>query len=242
MPMDEACLSDPDNRPKTSAEAMTLASGLQGSLSERLATYRQHSERLRPEFGAAYDRLVALLAAIDGGKVGPAVGEPMPNFLLPNQQGQLISLDDLLHAGPAVISMNRGHWCPYCRLDMRALAKIEPDIRRLGTQLVSIMPETAKFTKKSTTDCGFPFPILSDVDLSYALSLGLVFWIGAEVKKLYAEIDVDLERFQGNRNYFLPMAAKFIVGRDGIVKARQVNVDFRLRMEPDAILEALAQL
>ncbi len=138
--------------------------------------------------------------------------------------------------------MNRGHWCPYCRLDMRALAKIEPDIRRLGTQLVSIMPETAKFTKKSTTDSGFPFPILSDVDLSYALSLGLVFWIGAEVKQLYAEIGVDLERFQGNRNYFLPMAAKFIVGRDGIVKARQVNVDFRLRMEPDAILEALAQL
>ena len=38
------------------------------------------------------------------------------------------------------------------------------------------------------------------------------------------------------------MAAKFIVGRDGLVKARQVNIEFRERMEPEAILAVLNAL
>jgi hypothetical protein len=38
------------------------------------------------------------------------------------------------------------------------------------------------------------------------------------------------------------MAAKFIVGRDGLVKARQVNIEFRERMEPEAIVSALQDL
>jgi len=33
--------------------------------------------------------------------------------------------------------------------------------------------------------------------------------------------------------------ATFIVGRDGIIKARHVDPDYRTRMEIDAVLEAL---
>ncbi len=53
---------------------------------------------------------------------------------------------------------------------------------------------------------------------------------------------VELEKYHGNQGYFLPMAAKFIVGRDGLVKARQVNIEFRERMEPEAILAELNAL
>jgi hypothetical protein len=38
------------------------------------------------------------------------------------------------------------------------------------------------------------------------------------------------------------MAAKFIVGQDGLVKARQVNIEFRERMEPETIVAALKDL
>jgi hypothetical protein len=38
------------------------------------------------------------------------------------------------------------------------------------------------------------------------------------------------------------MAAKFIVGRDGLVVARQVNIEFRERMEPEAIIATLREL
>ena len=87
-----------------------------------------------------------------------------------------------------------------------------------------------------------PFPVLSDIDLGYSLSLGLIFWVGAEVQRLYQDVGVDLEKYHGNAGYFLPMAAKFIVGQDGLVKARQVNIEFRERMEPEAIVAALEKL
>lgn len=227
---------------EASAEILALVSSLPGELGKKLAAYLEHSRRLQPDLVAAIDRLIIHLNALYGDRVGPAVGDLMPAFLLPNQQGQLISLENLLNAGPVVICIHRGHWCPYCKLDLRALAEIEPDIRRLGAQVVSIMPEKAQFTKQAVADNDFPFPILSDVDLSYALSLGLIYWVGAEVRKLYDDIGLDLEIFQGNRSHFLPITAKFIVGRDGIVKERVVDVDFRQRMEPKAILASLARL
>lgn len=212
------------------------------SLASQLSVYRAQSGRNRPEFAKAYDDLVARLSSLDGGEVGPKIGEPLPPFHLPNENGRLVSLAALLKTGPAVINFNRGHWCPYCRLDLRALAAIDDRIKQLGARAVSIMPDSAALTTDYAKKNDLPFPVLSDIDLGYSLSLGLIFWVGAEVQRLYQDVGVDLEKYHGNAGYFLPMAAKFIVGRDGLVKARQVNTEFRERMEPDAIIAALEQL
>jgi peroxiredoxin len=235
-------LSDPDQNPKTFAEAFALVAALEGPLNERLAIYQQHSRRLGPKGAAAYDRLAERLAALDRDAIGPAVGAPMPEFLLPDQDGHLVDLETLRHAGPVVVSFNRGHWCPYCRLDLRALAAIAPEVTRLGGRVVSIMPERAEFTRRATTEHELPFLVLSDVDLSYALELGLIFWIGEELTTLYAAAGIDLPRYQGGAGTFLPVAAKFVVGIDGLVKAREVNVEYRQRMEPAALVAALRKL
>jgi peroxiredoxin len=101
------------------------------------------------------------------------------------------------------------------------------------------MPDSARFSDGYVAQNDLPFPVLSDIDLGYSLSLGLIFWVGTEIQRLYKEAGVELEKYHGNQGYFLPMAAKFIVGRDGLLKARQVNIEFRERMEPEAIIEAL---
>jgi hypothetical protein len=93
---------------------------------------------------------------------------------------------------------------------------------------------------EDTSKYGVELP--EELEAVYALSLGLIFSVGAEVRRLYEDLGIELERYQGNDSYFLPIAAKFIVGRDGLVKARQVNVEFRRRMEPAAIVAALKGL
>jgi peroxiredoxin len=228
--------------PELFADAVMQAERLSGSLNHRLAAYREQSGRIRPDVARGYDKLVERLGMLDRDEIGPKLGEPMPPFHMPDETGRLTSLAELCAAGPVVISFNRGHWCPYCRLDLRSLAAIHRDVVRLGGQIVSIMPDSARYTSDSVSQDALPFPILSDMDLGYALSLGLIFSVGTEVKRLYEDLGIELERYQGNDSYFLPMAAKFIVGRDGLVKARQVNVEFRQRMEPAAILEALQRL
>jgi peroxiredoxin len=104
------------------------------------------------------------------------------------------------------------------------------------------MPDSARFTDDYVANNDLPFPVLSDVDLGYSLSLGLIFWVGAKIQKLYQEVGLELEKYHGNQALFLPIAAKFIVGRDGLVKARQANIEFRERMEPEAILSTLRDL
>jgi peroxiredoxin len=234
----EAALSHPEKLPKTLLEALALASGLNTGLTDNGI----HGARLQPDISELYQRLVDRLATLVSVSVAPAVGSTMPDFLLPDQHGQLVSLEGLLETGPVVISMNRGHWCPYCKLDLRALSHVEPDIRRLGAQAIAIMPETAQYTKQAIRENDLPFPILTDVDLGYALSLGLVFWVGADVQKIYLDRGLDLAVFQGNRSFFLPIAAKFVVARDGKVKAREINIDFRKRMGPSDYIAALERL
>ena len=48
-----------------------------------------------------------------------------------------------------------------------------------------------------------------------------------------------MAKFHGNDAWLLPIPAVFVVGRDGIVKARFVDPDFRKRMEIDDLLAAL---
>ena len=212
------------------------------SLNSRLSAYRRKSEIRKPEFAKAYDELVERLNVLDQGQVGPKLGESMPRFDLPDESGNLISLSSLIQNGPVVISINRGHWCPYCKIELRALAAINTEIERLGARVASIMPDSARFTDVYVANTDLPFPVLSDIDLGYSLSLELIFWVGDEIQKLYQEVGVELKKYHGNQAYFLPMAAKFIVGRDGLVKARQVNIEFRERMEPEAIITTLKGL
>jgi peroxiredoxin len=228
--------------PSTLPEALVEAERRNAALGARLAAYRDSTLRIRPDIAKVYDDLVKRLDLLDSGAIGPQVGEPLAGFTLPDESGRLVSLDSLLQSGPAVVSFNRGHWCPYCKLELRSLAGIHDEIRALGARLVSIMPDTATYTDDYARQNRLPFPILSDMDLGYSLSLGLIFWVGPEIQRLYAELGVELEQYQGNSGQFLPMGAKFIVGQDGLVKARQVNIEFRERMEPQAVLAALRDL
>lgn len=73
----------------------------------------------------------------------------MPPFLLPDEHGQLVSLEAVLSKGPAGITFHRGHWCPYCRISMNALARAQNEIAAEGGQLVAIMPERQRLPRNS---------------------------------------------------------------------------------------------
>ena len=238
----ESTLEDAEFTARNPAKSLSEAEHESVPLSSRLSAYRANTRKHQPAFAKAYDDLVERLNVLDRGGVGPGVGEPMPPFDLSDENGNLVSLASLLRHGPAVISFNRGHWCPYCRLELRALAAVNDRMRKLGARIVSIMPDSGRYTAHYVKNNDLPFPILSDIDLGYSLSLGLIFWVGAEVQRLYKDVGIELEKYHGNDGFFLPVTAKFIVGQDGLVKARHVNIEFRERMEPEAIVKLLEGL
>ncbi len=211
-------------------------------LSERLKAVADEVNRLSPEFAGVVARMVARLEANRVGQSAPQIGELMPDFILPDERGKLVRLENLLEQGPVVVSFHRGHWCPYCRLNADGLARIAPDIKRFGAQIVAISPETHQFGAELKSYAKAPFPILSDVDNGYALELNLLFWVGDEKREAMQAGGFDIAPYQGNETWMLPIPATFIVGRDGLVKARYIDPDYRRRMELDAILAALGNL
>jgi peroxiredoxin len=212
---------------------------MEGTLNEQLRAYADAGREIFPAYGAAVDRLVARLNQNGGGENAPRPGEAMPPFMLPDEQGRLVALSSLLAKGPVAVMFFRGHWCPYCRLNVRAVIQAEQHIKAVGAQIVAIMPETQEFTETFKAEAGAPFPVLTDLDNGYALSLNLAIWLGAEIQQLLSY--QDMTRFHGNDGWMLPIPAVFVVGRDGIVKARFVDPDFRKRMEIDDLLKALEE-
>ena len=112
------------------------------------------------------------------------------------------------------------------------------EIKAVGGQVVAIMPETQAFAGKFKSDSGAPFPVLTDLDNGYALSLNLAIWLGSAIQKLLSPMQ-DMPSFHGNDGWVLPIPATFVVGRDGIVKARFLDPDFRKRMAIDDLVAAL---
>ena len=227
-----------DGETMTFEQSVQAAIELDAPLNERLNVIARAVRRLDAVFADAVDRLVARLQDQGAGAMSPAPGDPMPAFLLPDDNGKLISLASILRQGPAVITFQRGHWCPYCRLNAIGIVEAHQEIAALGGQVVAIMPERRKFAKAMKGAVGAEFPFLTDMDNGYALSLNLAIWIGAEMERLMG-VAYDLAHYQGNSSWFLPIPATFIVGTDGLITDRFVDPDYRRRMDIDDLIAAL---
>ena len=220
-------------------EAFVRCRNLEVPLADRLQAFANEVRGLGPHFQAAVDALVSRLAESNAGATAPKVGEPMPAFLLPDEQGRLVRLEDLLREGPVALAFNRGHWCPYCRINIDALARAEREIAPERRHVAAIVPDRQKFALWLKSDAKAPFPVLTDMDNGYAMTLGLAFYVGDELKQMMVSSGWDPSVSQGTDNWMLPIPATFIVGTDGIVRARFVDPDYRTRMAIEDVLAAL---
>ena len=223
-------------------ECTVRCQNMDAPLPLRLQAFADDVRNLSPEFAEVVDRMIAHLKSTGLGQNAPKPGEPMPDFILPDQTGRLHSLGELLSQGPLVMAFHRGHWCPYCRITAQALAAIHGDVQRLGAEIVAITPEMERFNAELAEQGGASFPILSDMDNGYALMLDLAFLVTDEKRQAMMEAGWDFSPYQGNTSWALPIPATFIVGRDGIVKARFIDPDYRKRMDTAAILQTLRSM
>jgi len=214
------------------------------SLHDQLDEQWRRTRERSPEVRKAYEALVADLAR--SGLIERAVkaGEAMPEFELPSVEGTLISSSDLLAHGPLVLSFFRGGWCPYCRLELKALQQSLPEIEHQGATLAAITPDTgtAFAATKRVNELGFK--VLSDIDNGVGLTFGLIFRVPPAIKELYLRLGIDLGARHGNATgeWLLPVPATYIVDRHGMIRHAELDPDFKRRMEPNEIVRALSAL
>jgi peroxiredoxin len=220
-------------------DAFVRCRDMDASLGQRLEAFSNAAREFIPAYADAVDRLVARLSGTGAGIAAPHLHEAMPPFVLPDETGRLVSLEALLHHGPVAITFHRGHWCQWCRISARALVQAHGEIAGAGGQVVAIMPERQKFAAEFKAEAQSPFPVLTDVDNGYALSLNLAIWVGPDLERLLLSYGRSLPDYQGNDAWTLPIPATFVVGQDGRVTARFVDPDFRQRMSVNDLIKAI---
>jgi peroxiredoxin len=209
------------------------------NLADYLLRFAKYLEEEKPATADAYSNMIERLVNAGAGRTALAVGDDFLPFLLPDDSGRLVSSRDLLKKGPLVVSMNRGSWCAFCQRELRALQDINQAVADLGASIVAITPDRQAFAKDFKKSFKLEFPVLCDVDNGYSLSVDLAVWCGEAVKSNLTELGIDLAVYQGNSGWLVPIPATCVVGKDGRIVKSFVEADFRRRMAPEDILEAI---
>ena len=222
--------------------AETQAQEKKPLLREKLAAFRREFVKSAPKervkvFQRGIDRLRASGVAFEA----LTVGDPAVMFELPNAKDEAVSLERLLADGPVVIVWFRGGWCPYCNITLHAMQDALPEIRKLGATLVAISPQMPESTADTTNKNRLTFDVLSDVGNEVAKAYGLVYTLPEDVAGLLEEY-VNLERCNGDLSCELPLAATYVVDREGIIRFAFLDADYRNRAEPADVVAALKRL
>lgn len=194
---------------------------------------------------AANRTIADAMVQIEENRVAPGldVGEQAPRFVLPNPDGQPVSLDERLAQGPVVLTFFRGDWCPICNLQLRALQRALPDIEKAGASLIAVSPQALSHALTLREKAELTFDVLSDVDQKVIRDYRLQFTIPPEVQDMYLGVfALDLGEQNADGSWNLPVPGTFILDRQGVVRKRHVTADFTRRMEPEDVLAALEPL
>lgn len=99
-----------------------------------------------------------------------------------------------------------------------------------------------KYTRNLIQNLRLGFPLLLDPDNLLAKQFRMVFKLSAPLKQVYMDFGINLERFNGNDNWELPLPGRIIIDRDGTVIDAALHPDHTQRPEPEETLEILKRL
>jgi peroxiredoxin len=170
-------------------------------------------------------------------------GEPAPEFVLPDPDGETLSSRQLLFKGPLVVTFYRGVWCPYCNFDLKALEEARGEIEARGASLVALSMQTAANSRKSQRDNNLGFPILTDYKGQVANKFGLRWKLSDEMVDFYKNLaKIDLAQINGEDSWTLPMPSRYVIDRDGVTAYAEVNPDYTKRPDPSDLFPVLDNL
>lgn len=147
-------------------------------------------------------------------------GQKAPDFELPSDSGERISLRSVLERGPVMLVFYPGDFTPTCTQQLCSYRNAYSDFLRYGVQVVGINADDASKHESFKREHRFPFPLLSDADKSVSQAYGMV-----------SKLLMGMVR-RGN----------FIVGRDGTILYKYAEKAPFFHRKPEELLGLLEGL
>jgi peroxiredoxin len=127
-------------------------------------------------------------------------------------------------------------------MELEALKEIDSEVRALGARIVVVTPELERYTRALHKKLNLTYDILTDLHLKTAEEYRLVFTLPDYLRDLYRSFGSTLDRFNDEPEYRLPMPARYVIDKQGIIRAADVNADYTIRTEPAETLRQLRML
>lgn len=119
---------------------------------------------------------------------------------------------------------------------------VRSEIESRGARLAALVPQLTEHHQGMIERHGLTFDMLSDPGNAYAAELGIRFTVPDDLKAVYVERGIDLPRYNGDDSWTLPMPARLVVDRAGVVRAADIDADYTRRPEPEKTLADLDAL
>lgn len=87
-----------------------------------------------------------------------------------------------------------------------------------------------------------PFEMLRDTGNAVAETYGLVFTLPDDLRAIYLKFGIDLAKGNGDGTWRLPVPARFVVDRAGVIRSADADPDYTRRPEPAATVDILRTL
>ncbi len=116
-------------------------------------------------------------------------------------------------------------------MELEALQEIDSEVRALGARIVTLTPELERYTRNVHKKLNLTFDILTDLHLGTAEQFRIAFVLPDYLRDLYRSFGNTLDRFHDESEYRLPMPSRYVVDREGIIRAADVNADYTMRPE-----------
>lgn len=167
------------------------------------------------------------------------VGQEAPPLTLLTPEAEPFDLGAAVRSQPTVLIFYRGGWCPYCNRHLAALQEIEEDLLELGFQIIAVSPDQPEALQPTMDKNELNYRLLSDREMKAASAYGVAFVVPEDIRIKYEEYGIDLAAVPGNpAAKWLPVPAIFLIDADGVVRFVHTNPDYKIRLDPDEILDA----
>lgn len=174
---------------------------------------------------------------------GLQTGQKAPDFIAKSYTGAKVSLSSALDDGPVVLVFYRGAWCPYCNLHLKQLQDSLETFEEQGATLIAISVDKADKAAETVAKGHLEFEVITDSQADILKAYGVVYQVPEDMAKKYKEsYSIDLEGHSGRTDHIIAQAATYVINQEGIIVFAYANEDYKVRAQPEAILEALKSL
>jgi len=99
-----------------------------------------------------------------------------------------------------------------------------------------------KLSREPADQKALPYTLLRDRGNQVASRFGLTFALPDDLRQVYQKLGVDLPKANGDDSWTLPMPARFVIDRAGVIRQADVDPDYTSRSEPATTVEVLRGL